>query len=140
MKIPFSRNIELLSYTKTNGYCCMLSITPDRKLIVATRNLSMLVEDLDSLTTSGNSSERFATHREITKLWDSQTEHLDDSTYDELCDAMEGKTWVCEYLNQADSCVVRYPSGEPQLVFHSIVENSTGVIQGDAYKVFKRYG
>lgn len=106
LKIPFSRNIELLSYTKTNGYCCMLSYTEEGSLFIATRNLSMV---------SGGSkvdNERFATHREVLKLWQRQTSHLSDKQMVALSNQMTGQTWICEYLNPAGSQLIRY-SSEP---------------------------
>jgi hypothetical protein len=50
IKIPKSRHIELISYTKTNGDCCMFSyIDSQDSFLIASRSGSVLVKDLETL-------------------------------------------------------------------------------------------
>lgn len=52
VNIPKSRNIELISFTKTNGDCCMftqLKTNEGDMFLIATRNMSILVKDIASL-------------------------------------------------------------------------------------------
>jgi hypothetical protein len=75
-------------------------------------------------------------HRTISRLWFYYLEALDDGQIEALKAEMNGHTWIAEFLNQDN--LVSY--SQNQLLFHSIVHNSSGKIMGDSTEVFNKFG
>ena len=75
-------------------------------------------------------------HRTISRLWFYYLGALDQGQLESLQAEMEGHTWIAEFLNQDN--LVTY--SQNQLLFHSIVQNSSGKIIGNAPEVFESFG
>lgn len=61
---------------------------------------------------------------------------MDKQQLAELKKCMAGHTWIAEFVS-ADKLI---DYSDSQLLFHSIVENSTGKVLGDAIPEFKKFG
>lgn len=63
-------------------------------------------------------------HREISKVLFQFIDILDKNHLAELKSELIGHTWIGEYLSNDN--IVQYD--DPTILFHSIVENKTGVV------------
>lgn len=134
LSIPKDKHIELIKFTKTNGDCCMFSYLQDEDLyLIATRNISILVKDLDDLASIEGKN---YTHKNLAKLWFGHLAQLNRAATVQLKKELNGHTWVGEYLTEDN--LIRY--SDEHILFHSIVNNSNGSIKADAYKTFERFG
>lgn len=134
LRIPKDKSIELIKFTKTNGDCCMFSYLQEHDLyLIATRNISILVKDLDELDKIENKN---YTHKNLAKLWFGQLRQLNRATIGQLKRDLSGHTWIGEYLTEDN--LIRY--SDEKILFHSIVNNSNGVVEADACKTFERFG
>jgi hypothetical protein len=126
LTIPKDKHIELIKFTKTNGDCCMFSYLQDHDLyLIATRNISILVKDLDDMA---NIESKNYTHKNLAKLWFGHLEKLNRAATVQLKKELSGNTWVGEYLTEDN--LIRY--SDEHILFHSIVNNSNGSIKADA--------
>jgi hypothetical protein len=92
-----------------------------------------LVKDLDELDKIENKN---YTHKNLAKLWFGQLRQLNRATIGQLKRDLSGHTWIGEYLTEDN--LIRY--SDEKILFHSIVNNSNGVVKADACKTFERFG
>ena len=90
MKIPKNKKLELLSFLKTNGDCCMFSYLASEKLfLIATHNMALLVKNPEELQEAEG---KYSMHKEIGKLFFASLKKGKENLLD-------GKTIVGEYLS-----------------------------------------
>lgn len=101
--------------------------------LIATRNISILVKDLEDLQKIEGKN---YTHKNLAKIWFGHLSKLNKATIGKLKRELNNHTWIGEYLTEDN--LIRY--SDEAILFHSIVDNNNGNIKGNAQKIFEDFG